>query len=76
MWMLQLTGINAEPGVVHFKAESLQCRVGLNPQHFQSLHIKVLALPEYKDQWSGEELQVIKTNISCTCATRLTLEYE
>ncbi|XP_025987694.2 mediator of RNA polymerase II transcription subunit 14 isoform X1 [Solenopsis invicta] len=55
-----LTGINAEPGVVHFKAESLQCRVGLNPQHFQSLHIKVLALPEYKDQWSGEELQIIE----------------
>ncbi|KYN27989.1 Mediator of RNA polymerase II transcription subunit 14 [Trachymyrmex cornetzi] len=34
--------------------------VGLNPTHFQSLHIKVLSLPEYKDQWSVEELQIIE----------------
>lgn len=38
--------------------ESLQCRVGLNPQHLQSLHIKVQPLPEHKDQWTSEELQV------------------
>ncbi|XP_072757174.1 mediator of RNA polymerase II transcription subunit 14 isoform X4 [Anoplolepis gracilipes] len=56
-----VTGINStEPGVVHFKVESLQCRVGLNPQYFQSLHIKVQPLPEYKDQWSLEELQIIE----------------
>lgn len=57
---LQLTSINTtEHGIVHFKVESLQCRVGLNQQYFQSLHIKVQSLPEYKDQWSLEELQVI-----------------
>ncbi|XP_033360225.1 mediator of RNA polymerase II transcription subunit 14 [Bombus vosnesenskii] len=56
-----LTAVNStEPGVVHFKVESLQCRVGLNPQHLQSLHIKVQPLPEHKDQWSLEELQIIE----------------
>lgn len=38
--------------------DTLQCRVGLNPQHLQSLHIKVTPLPEAKDQWTSEELQV------------------
>nr|CAD7198288.1 unnamed protein product [Timema douglasi] len=47
-----------EPGVVHFKGESLQCRVGLNPQHLQSLHIKVTPFPDHKEQWSPEEVQV------------------
>ncbi|RLU24369.1 hypothetical protein DMN91_002457 [Ooceraea biroi] len=56
-----LTSINStEPGVVHFKVESLQCRVGLNQQHMQSLHIKVQPVPEYKDQWTIEELQIIE----------------
>ncbi|XP_012231892.1 mediator of RNA polymerase II transcription subunit 14 isoform X4 [Linepithema humile] len=56
-----LTSINTtEHGIVHFKVESLQCRVGLNQQYFQSLHIKVQPLPEYKDQWSLEELQIIE----------------
>ncbi|XP_034941406.1 mediator of RNA polymerase II transcription subunit 14 [Chelonus insularis] len=56
-----LTAVNStEPGVVHFKVETLQCRVGLNPQHLQSLHIKVQPLPEHKDQWTLEELQIIE----------------
>ncbi|XP_053982530.1 mediator of RNA polymerase II transcription subunit 14 isoform X1 [Hylaeus anthracinus] len=56
-----LTAINStEPGIVQFKVESLQCRVGLNPQHLQSLHIKVQPLPEHKDQWTLEELQIIE----------------
>ncbi|XP_046742942.1 mediator of RNA polymerase II transcription subunit 14 isoform X1 [Diprion similis] len=55
------TAINStEPGVVHFKVETLQCRVGLNPQHLQSLHIKVQPLPDQKDQWTLEELQIIE----------------
>nr|CAD7587621.1 unnamed protein product [Timema genevievae] len=49
-----------EPGVVHFKGESLQCRVGLNPQHLQSLHIKVTPFPDHKEQWSPEEVQIIE----------------
>jgi mediator of RNA polymerase II transcription subunit 14 len=57
----QLTGIPAtEPGVVNFMVESLQCRVGLNPQHLQSLHIKVSPLPDNKEQWTAEEMQVSK----------------
>lgn len=49
-----------EPGVVHFKVDSLQCRVGLNLQYMQSLHLKVTPLPDHKDQWSAEELQIIE----------------
>jgi hypothetical protein len=57
----QLTGIpTTEPGVVNFKVETLQCRVGLNLQHLQSLHIKVSPLPDHKDQWTAEEMQVNK----------------
>jgi len=57
----QLTAIpTTEPGVVNFKVESLQCRVGLNPQHLQSLHIKVSPLPDHKEQWTAEEMQVSK----------------
>jgi hypothetical protein len=57
----QLAGIpSTEPGVVNFKVESLQCRVGLNQQHLQSLHIKVSPLPDHKEQWSAEEMQVRK----------------
>lgn len=51
---------NNEPGVVHFKVDTLQCRVSLNPQHLQSLHIKVTPLPENREQWSNEELQIIE----------------
>lgn len=58
--VFQLTVIpTQELGVIHFKvAETLQCRVGLNPQHLQSLHLKLTPLPEHKDVWSAEELQV------------------
>ncbi|XP_018576450.1 mediator of RNA polymerase II transcription subunit 14 [Anoplophora glabripennis] len=57
-----LTAIpNTEPGVIHFKvAETLQCRIGLNTQHLQSLHLKITPLPEHKDVWSQEELQILE----------------
>lgn len=60
-FFFQLTIIpTTEFGVIHFKvAETLQCRVILNPQHLQSLHLKITPLPERKDVvWSPEELQV------------------
>lgn len=47
--------------MVHFKVETLQCRVGLNSQHLESLHINITPLPEHKDTWSPEELQVLET---------------
>lgn len=50
-----------ELGVIHFKVgEGLQCRVGLNPQHLQSLHLKITPSPEHKDTWSAEELQILE----------------
>ncbi|XP_073993036.1 mediator complex subunit 14 isoform X1 [Rhodnius prolixus] len=49
-----------EPGVVHFKVDTLQCRVGLNPQHLESLHIKISALPDHKDLWTLEEIQILE----------------
>ncbi|KAK4883568.1 hypothetical protein RN001_006887 [Aquatica leii] len=50
-----------EPGVIHFKvSDTLQCRIGLNPQHLQSLHLKITPLLEHKDVWSPEELQIIE----------------
>lgn len=50
-----------ELGVIHFKVgESLQCRIGLNPQHLQSLHLKITPSPEHKDMWTGEELQILE----------------
>lgn len=32
----------------------------MNPQHLQSLHIKITPLPEHKDIWSAEEIQVLE----------------
>lgn len=50
-----------ELGVIHFKVgESLQCRIGLNPQHLQSLHLKITPSPEHKDMWTPEELQILE----------------
>lgn len=64
--MFQLTVVaTTEPGVINFKvAETLQCRIVLNPQHLQSLHLKITPLPERKDVvWSPEELQVFNTTL-------------
>lgn len=48
-----------EPGQLNFKVDGLQCRVFLNPSHFQSLHIKiVLNSPDNKDTLNEEDLRV------------------
>lgn len=55
-----------EPGVVLFRAEGLQCQVYSDPDHLQSLHIKVSpALPNPQDmkppyQWNMEDLQMLE----------------
>lgn len=69
--VLQLTAIpNTEPGVIHFKvAEVLQCRIGLNPQHLQSLHLKITPLSDNKDVWTSEELQVLEKFFDTRTAT-------
>lgn len=52
--------------MILFKAESLQCQVFLNPNHMQSLHIKVqqmpLNMPDGKQpfQWNLDDLHVIE----------------
>lgn len=49
----------AEPGVIQFRAETLQCRVSLNPTTLQSLHLK-LSQSGPTDQWAPEELQLLE----------------
>ncbi|XP_023219267.1 mediator of RNA polymerase II transcription subunit 14-like [Centruroides sculpturatus] len=49
-----------EPGVIQFKVETMQCRVSLNINTLQSLHLKLTPTAEYKDQWLGEELQILE----------------
>lgn len=60
VFFFQLTVVPTnEPGVIHFKvSETLQCRIGLNTQHLQSLHLKITPLLDHKDIWSPDELQV------------------
>ncbi|XP_050538100.1 mediator of RNA polymerase II transcription subunit 14 [Daktulosphaira vitifoliae] len=50
----------SEPGVVNFKVETLQCRIFINMQHFQSLHLKISCTPEQKDPWTMEELNILE----------------
>ncbi|XP_052229673.1 mediator of RNA polymerase II transcription subunit 14-like [Dreissena polymorpha] len=49
-----------EPGVNIFKGETLQFRVSLNTSTLQTLHMKIQPLPEHKDQWSQEEIQLFE----------------
>lgn len=52
-----------EPGVVLFKADSLQYQVFLNPNHMQSLHMKVTQIPmdgKPPYQWSPDDLQILE----------------
>lgn len=52
---------STEVGVYHFRvADTFQCRIGLNPQHLQSLHIKITSLIEHKDIWTAEEIQTLE----------------
>lgn len=41
----QLMQWTSELGVVGFKVESLQCKIALNPNTLQSLHLKVTPTP-------------------------------
>lgn len=67
----QVTGIQCDQlGVVLFKTDSLHCQVFLNPQHHQSLHLKLTQLPpgmtdQQKPlpppfQWNPEDLHTIE----------------
>ncbi|XP_053690334.1 mediator of RNA polymerase II transcription subunit 14 [Sabethes cyaneus] len=62
-----LTAITSnEPGVVLFKADYLQYQVFLNPNHMQSLHMKISLAPlgpmdnKPSYQWTPEDLQILE----------------
>ncbi|XP_055533102.1 mediator of RNA polymerase II transcription subunit 14 [Wyeomyia smithii] len=62
-----LTAITSnEPGVVLFKADYLQYQVFLNPNHMQSLHMKISLAPlgpmdnKPAYQWTPEDLQILE----------------
>lgn len=56
-----------EPGVILFRVEGLQCQVYSNPDHMQSLHVKITQAmmgpqdmkPQY--QWNHDDLQTLET---------------
>ncbi|XP_066259212.1 mediator of RNA polymerase II transcription subunit 14 isoform X2 [Euwallacea similis] len=50
-----------EPGMNHFKVNDLLlCRVGLNSQYLQSLHIKISHVTEHKEIYTAEEIQILE----------------
>ncbi|KAK7108033.1 mediator of RNA polymerase II transcription subunit 14-like isoform X2 [Littorina saxatilis] len=50
----------SELGVVGFKVESLQCKIALNPNTLQSLHLKVTPTPDHTESWTAEEMQILE----------------
>lgn len=63
---MQLTAIKCEqPGIIMFKVDGLQCQVYLNPNHMQSLHIKISQIPPNSPEtkpfpWTLDDLQIIE----------------
>lgn len=57
-----LTGVSAESGALMFRCEAagLAARVALHPQHMQSIHLQLSPLPDHKDAWTPEDLQVME----------------
>lgn len=49
-----------EPGSHLFQADTLQFKITMNTSTLQSLHMKIQPLPEYKDQWTTEEIQILE----------------
>ncbi|XP_043223029.1 mediator of RNA polymerase II transcription subunit 14-like [Amphibalanus amphitrite] len=49
-----------EQGVIMFKTTCLQCRVRLEPEHVQTLHLSVQPNPDSMEQWQPEEMQVLE----------------
>lgn len=58
---------SVEPGVILFRVEGLQCQVFSNPDHMQSLHVKITpAIPSPQEmkpmyQWNHDDLQTLET---------------
>ncbi|KAG6439860.1 hypothetical protein O3G_MSEX001150 [Manduca sexta] len=56
-----LTLVSVEATSLTFRCESagLAARVALHPQHMQSLHLQLTPLPDHKESWSADDLQVL-----------------
>ncbi|XP_050673487.1 mediator of RNA polymerase II transcription subunit 14 [Leptidea sinapis] len=54
--------VSAEATSVSFRCEGagLAARVSLHPQHMQSLHLQLSPLPDAKDNWTADDLQVME----------------
>lgn len=64
---MQLTQAPAEPGVVLFRVEGLQCQVFSNPEHLQTLHIRITPVMQNPQdiqkpptQWIMEDLKALE----------------
>ena len=49
---------SSEKGVIMFKTTCLQCRVRLEPEFMQTLHLSAQPNPDSMEQWQPEEMQV------------------
>ncbi|XP_038209291.1 mediator of RNA polymerase II transcription subunit 14 [Zerene cesonia] len=57
-----LTLVSVDATSLTFRCDTacLAARVALHPQHMQSLHLQLTPLPDNKDNWSAEDLQVME----------------
>ncbi|XP_072935893.1 mediator of RNA polymerase II transcription subunit 14 [Epargyreus clarus] len=57
-----LTLVSMEATSLTFRCDSagLAARVALHPQHMQSLHLQLTPLPDHKETWSADDLQVME----------------
>ena len=49
-----------EPGVTHFKNESLQFKISLHPVTMQSLLVKIQPLNDSKVQWTADDIDILE----------------
>ncbi|RWS16530.1 Mediator of RNA polymerase II transcription subunit 14-like protein [Dinothrombium tinctorium] len=50
----------AEPGIIQFKNETMQFKISLHPTTMQSLHMKIIPVPDINSQWMSEELEILE----------------
>ncbi|OWR53650.1 mediator of RNA polymerase 2 transcription subunit 14 [Danaus plexippus plexippus] len=57
---LTLVSVDALSLTFRCEGAGLAARVALHPQHMQSLHLQLTPLPDHKDNWSADDLQVME----------------
>lgn len=53
-----MVSVDATSLTFRCEGAGLAARVTLHPQHMQSLHLQLTPLPDAKDNWSADDLQV------------------